>query len=140
MLSKEKLAKQLAGIAYPVGLNMPKDLVDEAVENDLVVIYGASDDNICMQGAVYDEVGAYDGGEIFLDGHGLVPPRDMCDDDDEMLEDHFKRMGSAKKVEGIFDSNGYVWRFETGVPHATFETDGEDEKWQCLVVDLKDLR
>ncbi len=50
-----------------------------------------------------------------------------------------KRIDDAHRIEGIFDGNDFVWRFETDVPHATFIIKDSGEQWQCLVIDLKEL-
>jgi len=40
---------------------IPTEVAEMARENGLVIVYGASDDLLEIEGAVYDELGAYDG-------------------------------------------------------------------------------
>ena len=43
---------------------IPKKLIAEAKENNLVIISGGSDDLVELRGAIYDESGAWDGGTL----------------------------------------------------------------------------
>ena len=67
-MTKEQLAELLNGNEYRD--EMTKEQEQAAKENNLLVLFGASDDLLEMRGAIYDEAGAYDGGEyaLVLDG------------------------------------------------------------------------
>lgn len=67
-MTKEQLAELLNGNEYRD--EMTKEQEQAAKQNNLLVLFGASDDLLEMRGAIRDEVGAYDGGEyaLALDG------------------------------------------------------------------------
>lgn len=43
-----------------------KEIVEFAKENGIVIVYGASDDLMELDGAIYDEFGCYEGGVCVL--------------------------------------------------------------------------
>jgi hypothetical protein len=114
-----------------------------AKQNDLVIITGASDDLMEVEGAITDEGGCYGGGEFLIDKEGLLPDRDDIDDDVE-AESWLRRKKKAKKITAVRCAPGKpAWTYETSIPHATFnviEGDG-DEEVQCIgiVFNIKDL-
>jgi len=77
-MTTQELAKKLDGRQHRDEINEEEE--SQAKENGIVIVFGASDDLIEFRGAIYDEVGAYDGGKAFLTSNGLV--ENMCDDDD----------------------------------------------------------
>ncbi|HEX7906795.1 MAG TPA: hypothetical protein VF534_01700 [Paraburkholderia sp.] len=122
-------AKELAGLlnnrTYP--LRIPKDITEAAKAFGLVIVYGASDDLMEFEGAIYDELGANDGTTAYVDSKGLLPSRESIDDDG-VLKDYFAREPHAKPIEALWASEGdYSWTFKTDIPHETFEIveDGE---------------
>lgn len=138
-MNAKELAAQLNGIQYPV--RIPKPLTDAAKAAGLVIIYGSSDDLMEFEGAIYDELGCYDGGTAFVDAKGLLPARDQIEDDDE-LKDYFARQPNAKPIEALWCQEGeYSWTYKTNVPHETFEVweDGEPPYCRGIVFALKDL-
>ena len=84
-MTTDELAKQLTGFEYPfepIGRHtLP------AKEAGLVIVFGASDDLMEFRGAIYDEVGACDGGTALIDKEGLLPERNQIDNDDELDND-----------------------------------------------------
>ncbi len=70
-MNKEELAKRLDGRL--IGNEISKEEEAKAQEDGLIVIFGASDDLAEIRGAIYDEVGCYDGGVIaFYQGELLT--------------------------------------------------------------------
>lgn len=67
-MNKEELAKLITGNEY--GSETTKEIQDLAKENNLVIVYGYSDDNIEFEGAVREEIGMYEGGEIYIGKDG----------------------------------------------------------------------
>lgn len=69
-MTKEELANLLNGREYR------NEITDQecqiAKENGLVVVFGASDDLMEFRGAIYDEVGCYDGGSVYLNVNGKI--------------------------------------------------------------------
>lgn len=74
-------------------------------ETGLVLVFGASDDLCEFRGAISDEAGCYDGGEVYLESTGIVrncPNR--------------KPYGTRLSITW----NDGIWRYEINVPHAEF--------------------
>lgn len=138
-MNAKKLAAQLTGAEYP--LRLSKELTAEAKAAGLVIVYGASDDLMEFEGAIYDEVGAYDGGTAFVDNKGLLPDRESIEDD-EALKDYFARQPQAVKIEALWCKEGeYSWTFKTDIPHETFEVVEDGEKYcRGIVFALADAR
>ncbi|MCK5603661.1 hypothetical protein KAR91_17375 [Candidatus Pacearchaeota archaeon] len=124
-MNKKELTGKLNNIQYPVRID--PDIIEQAKSNGLVIVYGASDDLMEFDGAIYEEVGCYDGGMVLIDQEGLLPNREDIDDDD-VLQDYFQRKPNAKTIEALWcKEDGYSWTYRTDIPHATFEVveDGE---------------
>lgn len=67
-MTKEQLAYLLNGREYTNEIT--KEEEREAKNSGLLVIFGASDDLIELRGAIYDEVGAINGGEVRIGKNG----------------------------------------------------------------------
>lgn len=132
------IAKRLNGIEYRYDL--PQHVVKDAKKHNIVIVYGLSDDLMELEGAIYDEGGCYGGGQFLIDEKGLLADRDNIEDDDE-LEDWFKRKKTAKKIEAVWCAKGEpAWTYKTKIPHATFHIMEEGEV-QCrgIVFNLSSL-
>ena len=68
MITAKELAEKLNGRAYGDSFN---DVKQEAKESGLVIVYGASDDLMEFDGALYDEGGCFDGGRVYFDRNGV---------------------------------------------------------------------
>ena len=124
----KEFAKKLNGREYEYPL-FTKAEIEEAKANDIVIVYGASDDLIELAGAIYDETDVWDGGTVHIQypymkdgqkiGGGFVSGNNgqqnvmsitakWCEDEDE-------------------NGNIITWSYETSVPHETFDIleDGE---------------
>jgi hypothetical protein len=138
---KEYLAALLDGIQYPAHRSIAKDQIEAAKAAGLVIVFGASDDLMELEGAIRDEFGCYDGGTALIDAEGLLPERENIEDDDE-LQEYFKRKPQARKIEALWcKEDGYSWTYSTDIPHSTFEVlDGEDHYCRGIVFALADLK
>ena len=63
-MTREEFAKKLDGRSYPFQITGEEE--KEAKENNLIVIYGASDDLCEVRGWIDDEFDVYDGGEVSI--------------------------------------------------------------------------
>ncbi len=63
-MNAKELAAQLNGRQYTKEIT--KEEAELAKQYGLVVAFGASDDLIEFRGAIYDEAGVYDGGEVSI--------------------------------------------------------------------------
>ena len=138
-MTKEELAERLnRTLNYP---DEPShDLQRIAKENNLVIVFGASDDLIEFRGAIYDERGCFEGGEFLVDDKGLLPFREEIYDDD-ILCNYFERKKKVKKIIAIWDDYKIpCWRYETEIPHVNWEYQ-EDNRPYCIgiIFSLSDL-
>lgn len=122
-MTKEELAAELNGREYRNEIT--KAEAAEAKAAGLVIVFGASDDLMEFRGAIYDEVGCYNGGTAYLTSSGMLV--NDCDDDECP---HFKKLkAKAATIEAVWGESGDapVWTYKTDIPHATFEIveDGE---------------
>lgn len=140
-MTKEELAAILNGRKYCD--EMTKSEEKQAMEAGLVVVFGYSEDYMELRGAIEDEVGAYQGTRILVDGKGLLFCRDDIEIEahtDEWLADYFTRRAAAKTIDALWNKEGYYWIYRTDIPHATFEVMEDDEKYcRGIVFALADL-
>jgi len=134
-MTKEELASQLDGAEYP--LRISEDMRKLAKASGLVVVYGASDDLMEFDGAIHDEIGAYEGTTARLHRTDILQPHDDCD-----CEYCGYKVLAAKcaAIKAIWDQDGYAWVYETNIPHATFEIlDGGGRYCRGIVLSVEDL-
>jgi hypothetical protein len=135
MSIRDEIAAQLNGSEYP--LRISKDISEAAKLAGVVIVYGASDDLMEFDGAIHDEIGAYEGATAYLTKDGLL--QNECEDEDCP---HFAKMkASAATIEALWDNAGYSWTYKTSIPHATFEVVEDGEKYcRGVVFNLADAR
>lgn len=94
-----------------------------AKENNLVIVYGASDDLIEFEGAIDDELDAYGGRTVYLDKNGII--KNLCDDEDCLY--YQKIIEKAIFIIAHWHDTGYYcWSYETSIPHETFDVLEDD--------------
>ena len=137
-MKAKELAALLDGNQY--GKEITKEQEALATENGLVVVYGYSDDNVELAGAINDEVGAYDGTTFYVNLDGVLNAPDC-----ECYCDNCKYFQSAKElareIKAIWGNTGNpCWSFETDIPHETFRI-YEDSELFCvgIVFSLYDI-
>lgn len=138
-MNKEQVASKLNNTAYP--LRVSKELKSLLIENNLVVVYGASDDLMEFDGCIYDEVGMYDGGHAFVLADDIIQPDDVESLDDGDVETVLHHFPKAKVIEAEWcKEDGYAWSYKTDIPHATFDIiDGDEKYCRGIVFSLCDL-
>jgi hypothetical protein len=115
---------------------MTKDEEKQAKELGFVVVFGFSDDNTELRGAIDDEVGGYSNHTIYFNEKGLL--QNECDDNCP----YFERMKQqSKTIEAVWGEEDYSWVYKTDIPHATFDI-FEDGKKYCrgIVFRMEDLK
>jgi len=125
-LTKEKLAAKLNGREY--GDEITSKEKSLAKENNLVVVFGYSDDLMELEGAICDEIGAWEGSKIYLNDLGIIV--NDCDDEDcpyfQKLVEH-----APYYIEACWsEDDEFTWTYKTNIPVATFEI-LEDENKYC---------
>ena len=103
-----------------------KELFRTMKENRLVAVYGASDDLMEFEGAIRNEVGAYDGGTAYVTPSGLL--ENECGND---RCPHFAKLEeTASQIEALWCAEeGLSWTFKTDIPHETFLIMEDDETY-----------
>ena len=134
-MNAKELSRKLDGMEY--GAVIDDDLLKKAEAAGLVVVFGASDDLMEFRGAIYDEVGVYDGGQAYLTPVGLL--QNKCDEEECPYFEAFKK--SAVTVKAVWGAKGYSWIYETSIPHETFEIEEEGDPYcRGIVFLLSDVR
>lgn len=135
MTSKE-IAAQLDGNQYNKEITKEQEAI--AADSGLVVVFGYSDDNVELCGAIDDEVVAYDGTTFLVTRGGVLWAPD-CDCDECKYYEAAKK--AATEIKAIWhDSGEPCWTFEAAIPHETFRI-YEDGELFCIgiVFSLDDL-
>lgn len=134
-MNKEELAKLLNGREYGNEITVAEK--EKAKENNLVVVFGYSDDCMEFCGAIDDEVDCFDGGVAYLDGKELVESSIIEDCKQcRFLQKHLKHL---RKIEAVWCPKDMdcSWKYETDIPHSKFNI-YEDGELYCvgIVFDL----
>lgn len=137
-MTPQQFADQLDGSEYP--LRIGKMMIEYARQQGLVIVYGASDDLMEVEGAIHGEGDCCDGGTLLIDKQGLLPAWEQVEDDEDEAEAYFKRKDTAKQIEAVWCGEGADWTYKTDIPHATFQI-MEDGEVYCIgmVFDIKEL-
>lgn len=104
-----------------------KEIVEFAKENGIVIVYGASDDLMELDGAIYDVFGCYEGGVCCLDSEGNI------------LEE---MTNNCRTIEAVWCGEGekFTWTYKTDIPHETYEIYDDTEPYcKGIVFYKKDL-
>ena len=125
-MTAKELAAKLEGREY---LNeITPDEERDADANGLVVVYGYSDDNVELAGAISDEIGAWVGVVFHVDKDGEV----FAGEKD-----------APNKIEAYWcgQDTDAAWTFGTDIPHETFNI-YEDGELFCvgIVFKMEDLK
>lgn len=130
MITMQEAAAALDGNEY--GFEGSRELFARMKAAGLVAVFGASDDLMEFRGAVYDEIGAYDGGTAYFTENGRLSEETSNFDALKM---------KSMPVKAIWCPEGLdvSWMMTTNLPHARFKImEGGDLYCSGLVFDLKD--
>lgn len=141
-----QLREKLHGRQY--GEELAEEHEALAKANGLVVVFGYSDDNVELRGAIHDEIGAYDGTTLRITPLGLLPEWDSFmdnDPDETQVQEYFaKKASGVATIEATFspeDKPGYTWGFTTAIPHLVFTVmEGDEVFGEGLIFALADVR
>ena len=118
LITAKEAAAQLNGSEYPdVG---SKKLFKQMKDAGLVAVYGCSDDNVELEGAISDEIGAYNGTTVHVTGDGLCISKCSHGEDCPYYR---MSLSHAKKIHAIWcpDELSCSWLVKTEIPHETFD-------------------
>lgn len=137
-MTMKEFAQMLSGREY--GTEITKDEERQAADAGLVAVYGYSDDNVELAGAISEEVGAYEGTTVYLNKDGLLT-KPSCECDTDECPYLKKAIQAAKSIKAVWHDKGDpCWTFETDIPHETFNI-YEDGELFCvgIVLSVEDL-
>jgi len=63
-ITPKTIAEELDNLLLQYRDEIPKELIQKAKDNNIVILYGVSDDLAEFEGAINDEAGCYEGGVI----------------------------------------------------------------------------
>ena len=145
-MNKTDLAKILNGREY--GSEITETEEKQAKDNGLIVIFGYSDDNIELRGAIEDELPSYDGCEFII----AKPGAKVCTDEEGKAYEKITQLTAVvidsrsatkrNRLEAVWCPNELVcsWLIKTDLPHAPFDImEGHDLFCRGLVIDVNEL-
>ena len=125
-MTKKEFADKLNGRVYATYPQFTTSEVETAKENGWIIVYGASDDLMEFEGAIYDEAGCYDGGNVYFDKDGVGEDKTNCI--------------TAKWCEEI-DGRQVCWSYETDIPHENFKIMEDGEVYSIgMIISIEDLK
>lgn len=143
-ITAKELAEKLNGREYTEEITCEEGKL--AKENNLVVVFGASDDLMEFRGAIDDEFDCYGGGTAYITQKGLL--KSECDDEDCPYFEEKK--AEATQILAVWceeitclDDPDYTWQYRSAHLEGKFETfdilaDGE-KYCKGIVFSLDDL-
>lgn len=140
MTSKELVA-QLNGREYGSEITYHEEKAAEAA--GLLVIFGYSDDNIELRGALEDEIGCFGGGKFTLNREGILPKWDEHEEKSKQdAHEWFRQMQlPSTELSAKWDCNGYSWFITAGIDHEVFDILEEGQPFcRGIVLSLEDIR
>lgn len=145
-MNKEEFATLLNGRSYRD--EMSREEQEIAKVNDLIVIFGASDDLVEFRGAIYDEIDAYDGCDFIIATPGTEIPVDERNEtyrkakvlEAVPVEQHCSVTKNRFKALWCPAGLDCSWLIKTDLPHAPFDI-LEDGELYCrgLVIEVSSL-
>ncbi len=124
-MNKEQLAAKLNGREY--GNEISKSECADAKAAGLVIVFGYSDDNIEFRGAIEDESGCGEGTSIYLHREGILASHDReCDC---YFCGYTESVKKCAEITTIWSDDEYSWKYQTDIPHASFDIREGDEKY-----------
>ena len=90
-----------------------KEEIQIAKDNGFVIVYGASDDLMEFDGAIHDEGGCFDGGEVWFDRNGVIDA--PATTTDRCIEALWCDDATRDELGGII-----TWTYKTAIPYETF--------------------
>lgn len=145
-MTKEELAAKLSGREYPFQMSIAE--ITGAKENGLAILYGASDDLLEFAGALFDEIGAYDGTtvNVTLNGKIIETMESTCDNDDRQRCEFYTAWLKQQKTFNVTAAwcptePKCSWLITATVPGAAFDI-MEDGELYCrgLVIDMNEIK
>lgn len=129
----KEFVKSISGKEYGYP-QFTKEEIETAKQNGFVIVYGASDDLMGFEGAIQDEGGCFDGGDVYFSKN-------------EVCQDSEKAGGYPYRITAIWDRDEdendqlITWTYETDIPHETFMIYENGESYcRGIVFSIEDLK
>lgn len=139
-MDKTEFAKMLDGRQYLHEITQGE--TDIAKENNLVIVFGASDDLMKLNGVFADEINCYDGGSVLIEPDGGIISQTECEDCSQ-CKFQIAAKAKAHELKALWCENdkGASWTYEIDIPFATFNI-MEDAELYCvgIVFSLDDVK
>jgi hypothetical protein len=126
----KELAQMLDGREY--GHEITQDEISLAKQNNLIVVFGTSDDLMELRGAIDDEIGCYKGGSAFIETDGNILDEAQCEDCNECKYFQVAK-AKAHELKACWCENdvGASWTYDIDVPFESFNI-MEDGELYCV--------
>lgn len=140
-MDKLELAAKLDGMDYD---RFSITEMSTISAHGLVVVYGASDDLMEFDGAICDELGAFEGGTAYINAAGLFDVESQypcCQEYDECKFIKAER-DKCRTIRAVWcgRGNAFPWTYETEIPHEKFSLFNNGEPYcQGIVFSIRDL-
>lgn len=137
-ISISDFAKRLEGRQYTSEITEEEEIL--AKQNNLVVVFGASDDLMELRGSIDDEFDCYNGGSVFIDSDGTIIPQEECENCSS-CKWHIAAKSKAHKLSAHWcEGDVASWEYDIDVPFEPFSI-MEDEEVYCIgiVFSLDDI-
>lgn len=122
-MTPKELATRLNNREYGEEITAAEEKL--ARENNLVVVFGYSDDNMELRGAITEEVGVGEDTEIQIYKTyeiGILPDFENVKDDEDAAKYYFGCKENVEyKIRSIWGKDGYSFVYETNADHETFD-------------------
>lgn len=129
----QEFAAKLNGREY--GEEMSNDERKQAKRDGLIMICGASDDLMEVNGALEEELGAYPGVSFVVAINGVLNPQPYIQSRGTAI-DELPDVLDWPTLDAVWNdktlNKHYAWSYRTEIPHATFDVmDGDDGSYYC---------
>lgn len=106
---------------YPI---FTKEEIELAKANNLVIVSGASDDLMELEGAIYNEYDVYEGGTVYFDETGKAiacVSKYRCEvyDEDDLDVDVKDLEKNCKYITALWCKGDATWSYETNIDNIT---------------------
>lgn len=128
-MNREEFLKQfakeitLSDFYNTPNMNLPKEIVESAKNNGIVIVYGHSDDLMEFDGALHNEFDCYEGKKLYFNKEG-----------------NNVKKSTNNAIQAIWCSKNseWLWSYKTTIPHENFEMMDCGEKYCQGFVFYKD--
>lgn len=121
-------AQLLNGREYTHEMNSMEER--QAKEDQVVIVFGASDDLLEFRGFIDDEFGAWNGTTVKITCDASIFDEDMNRETFQYNKDQINSMPEIQSVWCPKDENGKIWaswEIISSIPHETFDIMEDDE-------------